>query len=97
MYSEKETPGWLQPVWLEAERELSAAEYWIVCGYSLPVYDVAMRRMLSRAVVTSRKTILLLDPASLELKGKWQEIAPVAQIACLPGLPDGTNELAKCL
>jgi hypothetical protein len=47
--SEKETPGWLTNVWQAAERNLAAAHSWIVCGYSLPQFDVAIQAMLQRA------------------------------------------------
>jgi hypothetical protein len=38
---EKDIPAWLRPVWSSAEEELARAALWIVCGYSLPSYDVA--------------------------------------------------------
>ena len=43
---EKRVPDWLKPVWTEAERILCGAECWIVCGYSLPSYDLGMIQML---------------------------------------------------
>jgi hypothetical protein len=90
---EKEIPTWLHPVWTEAERYLAHADCWVVCGYSLPQYDMAMREMLSRAAVGKRKTLFLLDPVSEQLRPRWQEVAPQAEIGCLLGLPAGTAQL----
>jgi hypothetical protein len=92
---EKEIPTWLHPVWAEAERHLARAGCWVVCGYSLPQYDIAMREMLSRAAAGKRKTLFLLDPVSEQLRPRWQEVAPGADITCLFGLPAGTDQLVN--
>ena len=94
---EKEIPTWLQLVWAEAEQRLTRSESWIVCGYSLPSYDTAMREMLSRAAAGKKKTIFILDPVSSELRAKWQQVALQALIVCLSGLPEGTKELGDCM
>jgi hypothetical protein len=90
---EKQIPPWLQPVWTEAEQHLAYADSWVICGYSLPQYDIAMREMLSRAAAGKRKSLFLLDPVSERLGPRWQEVAPQAEIECLPGLPAGIAQL----
>jgi hypothetical protein len=92
---EKEIPVWLQPVWAEAERRLACAQFWIICGYSLPQYDKAVCQMLSRAATPGEKVLFILDPLNTKLKPRWQEVAPTAEIVCLPGLPGGTTQLNR--
>jgi len=92
---EKEIPPWLQPVWTAAEQALACAHSWVVCGYSLPPYDTAMRQMLFRAAQRSRKTLFLLDPVSRQLKVRWEMVTLGAEITCLAGLPTGTVELRR--
>lgn len=95
---EKEVPGWLRPVWKEAEQKLAESECWIVCGYSMPGYDFAMRDMLRRAAAGSGvETVLLLDPFSRSLLSRYQQIAPDARIHCLDGLPHGVAQLRSAL
>ena len=90
---EKKVPSWLQSVWDEAETELADAILWIVCGYSLPNYDLAIRAMLRRAAATDDKHIFLLDPRGEEIFQSYKSMAPDAEIHLLPGLPAGTIEL----
>jgi len=90
---DKKVPSWLQSVWDEAQTGLADAIFWIVCGYSLPNYDLAIRSMLRRAAATNEKHIFLLDPRSEEIFQSYKSMAPGAVIHSLPGLPAGTIEL----
>jgi len=92
-FPEKKVPSWFQSVWDEAETELADATFWIVCGYSLPNYDLAIRSMLRRAADTHEKHIFLLDPRSEVIFESYKSMAPDAEIHSLPGLPAGTFEL----
>jgi hypothetical protein len=92
---EKQMPTWLQPVWMESEKRLSQAVCWVVCGYSLPSYDIAMHHMLSRAGASGKKRLFILDPAASHLRPRWEEVSAHAEIVCLPGLPEGIRELTK--
>jgi hypothetical protein len=92
---EKEIPIWLQPVWSEAERCLSHAGCWVICGYSLPSYDTAMRQMLSRAGADGKKKLFILDPVSGRLASRWNEVSPHSEVVGLGGLPEGVSELMK--
>jgi hypothetical protein len=89
---EKEMPAWLLNVWESAIMYLSRSEIWLVCGYSLPVYDIALRDMFQKAAKKGQPfTIMLIDPAAQGLAFTWQQIAPHAKIICLPGLPDALD------
>lgn len=94
--TEKAAPSWLKPIWHEAEALLSEAQIWIVCGYSLPSYDIAMNQMLKRTSKNT-KTIFILDPYSESLKSRYSDVAPDASIYCLEGLPNGVFQLAHAL
>jgi sugar/nucleoside kinase (ribokinase family) len=95
--AEKETPDWLKPVWHVAERLLSQADTWIVCGYSLPNYDIAINDLLRSTAKSNLRHLYILDPYSEPLRKKYASIAPDADVVCLSGLPKGTEELALLL
>ena len=93
--SEKIIPEWLSPVWEEAEQALYASETWIVCGYSMPKYDLAIQEMLARASDGALKRIILINPNSLELREHYAGVAPNAEILFLSGLPHGIHEIKE--
>jgi hypothetical protein len=85
--AEKEMPTWLEPVWSQARQGLTAASVWIVVGYSLPAYDIALRDLISSAAQEgSVERIYVHDPAAATLTATWQAIAPAATVYPLPGL-----------
>lgn len=63
--TEKETPEWLSAVWASASSCLSNCERWIVCGYSLPTYDIALLGFFSRSSPVV-KEICLVDESFRE-------------------------------
>lgn len=96
--AEKETPKWLLAIWNAAESALASCRCWIVCGYSLPSYDIALRQFFRRAAQGSDpQTVYILDPQAAALKPLWEDIAPGADLVCLPGLPAGLPELQSRL
>jgi len=95
---EKEIPAWLQPVWSSAEEELARAAIWIVCGYSLPSYDVAITELMRRtAIAGNLKRILILDPHASDICCRYSTIAQHVQVMALEGLPEGIDTLRKLL
>ena len=95
---EKEIPAWLQPVWSSAEEELARATMWIVCGYSLPSYDVAITELLHRAAIAGNlKRILVLDPHASDICCRYSTIAQNVQVMALEGLPEGIDTLHELL
>jgi hypothetical protein len=93
---EKEPPNWLLPVWEAAESCLSQADDWIVCGYSLPDYDRAIRLMLQRAIGDHPKRMFVLDPDSATLGERWNQLGS-CQVVALAGLPEGLSSLREYL
>jgi hypothetical protein len=90
---EKSVPPWLAPVWHGAAESLRRCDVWIVCGYSLPPYDVEVCNLLRNAGKGRSLLMFLLSPESEILRIKYAEVVPEAQIVCLSGLPAGTAEL----
>lgn len=94
--TEKETPDWLFNVWEEAGTSLKESNNWIICGYSLPDYDIALFNFFKNmAQKVNKINLIIIDPHSHVLKEKWKAIAPHAMIYCLQGLPQGIEELVN--
>jgi hypothetical protein len=95
---EKEIPPWLQPVWSSAEEELAKAPIWIVCGYSLPSYDVAITKLLRRAASAGNlKRIFVLDPHASHICCRYSAIVQNVKVIAVEGLPEGIDTLRKLL
>ena len=85
--SEKEAPRWAQNVWEAAGHRLAEASLWIVVGYSLPAYDIAVRQLFSLAAATGcLREIRLHDPYSAAISSEWANVTKVDSIVELPGL-----------
>lgn len=91
----KDGPPWLTKVWEYAAKGLKASRRWIVCGYSMPDYDDALRDFFREAAASiANLEIFILDPNALALVSKWQAITPASTVITpLKGLPDGLTEL----
>jgi hypothetical protein len=88
---EKRRPDWLANVWSQAERALCQSAVWIVCGYSLPPYDEAVRALFARAARDARalRRVVVMSPDSTKLVHRWRDIcASHVAVSPLPGLPD---------
>jgi hypothetical protein len=93
---EKSVPDWLAPIWTGAAESLRS-DIWVVCGYSLPAYDIEVCNLLRDAGKDRRVSMFVLSPESDFLRTRFAEVVPSARITCLPGLPGGTVELATAL
>lgn len=93
---EKRIPGWLEPVWVAARECLSSAHLWIVCGYSLPDYDIQVRDLLGR-ITPCPETVILMVPHAERDKNRWKDLLHDATIVTLPGLPEGVDVLRDLL
>ena len=91
--TEKERPHWLRSVWEGAERALARSRCWIVCGYSLPSYDMGMRDALRTASGGELERVFILDPRSKVLRDDYKEVVGDTSVCCLAGLPRGIEEL----
>jgi hypothetical protein len=87
---EKAMPPGFSQIWAEARNSLLRAPRWIVCGYSLPTYDLALRTFFKDILSAEQQAlILVLAPDSPALVERWRELSPKhTQIRSLPGLPD---------
>jgi len=94
---EKKAPPWLLPIWKAAEQEISSANVWIVCGYSLPEYDRSIYQLLANAAGSTKKIIFIIDPFSEEIATKFQSIASFAEVIPLRGLPEGVEDLFETI
>ncbi len=94
--TEKETPEWLSVIWADASSFLSSCERWIVCGYSLPVYDIALEVLFGRSASNARE-ICVIDPCAARLARRWQQVAPNARVFNFDGLPRGLQALHEHL
>lgn len=93
---EKEAPSWLLNIWDEAKQALSSCSTWLVCGYSLPIYDKAINALFADAGAADAVTkIIVMDPYASELASRWQAVAPDAKVYTLPGLPDAFSLLLR--
>src|SRR5437773_861352 len=73
---EKDRPPWLTKVWEYAALGLRGSLIWIVCGYSMPDYDHALREFFRAAAAgVDDRRVFILDPNSAALVAKWQSIA----------------------
>jgi hypothetical protein len=91
---EKSAPPWLANVWSGAAECLRRSDVWVICGYSLPLYDIEVCNLLRDAGRGRCPILYLLSPNSASLRARYVDIVPHAKIVCLPGLPIGTAQLA---
>lgn len=92
---EKSCPEWLHGIWRGASDHLSECSHWIVCGYSLPDYDEALKELFLGAS-SAVQEVWVLDPNSQSDVGdRWQSVAPRATIRRGPGLPEALSVCAE--
>lgn len=94
-FPEKDVVGWARPIWECARSALARAGCWVVCGYSLPAYDVAAVEML-RSAAGGCERVLVLDPSPAVVT-RWKEVVPRAIVERLPRFPAGLGPLASAL
>ncbi len=75
---ETEPPVWLALVWRAAARTLENADEWIVVGYSLPDYDVAIRGLLSRAA--HRQRVVVRDHLAADILPRYAALLPDCEV-----------------
>lgn len=87
----KMLPAYLKPVWQNAERSLAASRCWVIIGYSLPAYDILVRRLFS-ASARSRPAVHVFDPDEA-VAGRFQSLLPGCSVQPHPGLPRGLCDI----
>lgn len=93
---EKETPEWLIPVWQEGHCILAEADTWLVCGYSLPDYDEAVRDLLRLGAHGRSKRVIIMSQ-NQELPERWHDASEGSEVIPIPKLPEGLPHLARYL
>jgi hypothetical protein len=89
---EKDNPDEFKQIWHEARKSLIEADVWIVCGYSMPDYDIALTEFFQRTLTEARPhTLFILDPDSENLVSKWDIPGSTTRIIALPGLPEALD------
>lgn len=90
---EKELDQDFSAIWAASRKELSRADHWVVCGYSLPPYDVALCDHFHTAARQGPpKRVSILDPYSASLADRWK-LANTCHVEALDGLPEGLTQL----
>lgn len=87
---EKQVPLWLDETWEDAFETLEEVDTWIVIGYSLPIYDVEVRRLFSAAAHS--QYIEILDPRAEEVASAFAEVAPGAFFTLRDGIQDKSKQ-----
>jgi hypothetical protein len=93
--TDKLIPPFLVPVWARAKECLQNSSTWIIVGYSLPPYDVAVRELLSHAV-HSGTVVHVFDPDAT-VGERYGAALPGADIRAHDGLPRGLGDLSEVL
>jgi len=94
---EKEIPGWLSPMWDAARTALSAAEQWIVVGYSLPEYDTEIRRLLASSAGSRKLTVDVFDLHPAPVAARLSSLLPQAEVRQHGPIPEACGELGSVL
>ncbi|MDA2931845.1 SIR2 family protein [Nitrospinae bacterium AH-259-F20] len=92
---EKYIPDYLRKVWDQAAACLSESNKWIIVGYSLPSYDLAVRNLLKRNS-SHGPCIHIFDP-NPDVASETKRILPRASVYLHPGLPDVLADLYEVL
>ncbi|MEQ1932533.1 MAG: hypothetical protein ABL962_01450 [Fimbriimonadaceae bacterium] len=92
---EKKVPTIMQSIWDQAEHDLKKAATWIIVGYSLPIYDYAVRDLLKKSSSAS-PNIHLLDPSD-GIADTYHDLLPNCKITKHKGLPEGIESLRMAL
>lgn len=90
---EKSMPPDFGQIWNEAKKVLLQTPIWIICGYSLPDYDQALKNWFQTILHEREKTkLIILDPYSSEIGKKWKILATNCEVVSVSGLPNALSE-----
>ena len=85
----------LEPVWTAARQVLRQSPVWIIVGYSLPEYELALRDLLA-SNGEHQPTVHVLDPNE-RVGDKYRRLLPNSSVTLHAGLPDGLDSLAEVM
>jgi hypothetical protein len=90
---EKHMPLDFGQIWNEAKKVLSQTPIWIICGYSMPDYDQALRDWFGEILKIQPTTkLIILDPNSNDVAARWKKLYKDCNILALQGLPDALTQ-----
>ena len=89
--TDKQIPDNLRQTWDRAANCLSDSDVWIIVGYSLPSYDIAVRNLL-RHSSNHGPRVHVFDP-NPNVASEAKSLLPKATVIPHPGLPQGLNGL----
>jgi hypothetical protein len=89
--TEKKPPIFLQPIWEKAGNALADASKWIIVGYSLPQYDLAVRKLFSDNGKHNPE-IHVFD-ISKNAASSFKEMLPNSSVEWHDGLPNGIPDI----
>lgn len=89
--TEKSLPNFLEETWQQASELLRKSNNWIIVGYSLPDYDLLIRKLL-RENGSHNPRVAVFDPDA-SVGDKYRELLPNASISGYQGLPLGLDDL----
>ena len=89
--TEKSLPGYLEDIWQRASTVLRDSRSWIIVGYSLPDYDLLVRKLLQENGA-HKPRIAVFDP-DRSVEDKYRALLPGSEVKVYPGLPTGLRDL----
>jgi hypothetical protein len=93
--TEKSVPDYLRSIWSKTADMLSLSDTWIVVGYSIPAYDLAVRELLSKSA-KDRVRVHVFNP-NQKVADEFTRLIPSAIVSSHPGLPEGIADLERVL
>lgn len=91
----KTLPTYLEETWEQAAEALSSSATWIVVGYSLPDYDLLVRRLFKENSA-HQPEIHVFDP-NPDISFRYTNLLPKVNVQSHPGLPDGLDALESII
>lgn len=93
--TEKNVPSVFQPIWHHAAMALAKSDTWIIVGYSLPSYDLAINDLF-RSNAGHGTQVHVLNP-NRQVADRVASLLPHAIVHAHPGLPEALSDLPKLL
>ncbi len=89
---DKQVPLFLQPTWKQAAECLARSSTWILVGYSLPEYDIAVRNLL-RNSARHAPQVHVFNPSDRAARSLRELLPPDSRVMHQSGLPEALNVL----
>ena len=94
---DKELPSWLEPIWGGAKTALEQAPVWIVCGYSVPTYDLSVRELIRTSGIHGGRTVVVSSPDAADICLRLRHLLPSSELKAIDSLPSGIEQLSRAI